>query len=71
MQLVITGLHPYANYSFAVAAATSAGLGPYSDAIIAETLESGKCVCVCVCVCVYVCVCVLMCCVCAFRMYLE
>ena len=45
-QEIITGLHPYANYLFSIAATTSAGVGPFSDSVIVETFESGKHVCV-------------------------
>ena len=74
-QVMITGLHPYTNYTFSVAAETSAGLGPYSDSVLVETLESSKrvcaCACVrtCVCTCMCVCVraCILVCvCVCVY-----
>ena len=37
---VISGLMPSTTYSIQVAAETSAGTGPYSEAIINETLQS-------------------------------
>ena len=36
-----SGLKPYTNYSIRVAAVNRAGLGPYTDTILVETLQSG------------------------------
>ena len=38
----LTALEEYDTYSFKVAAATGAGLGPYSDAIVFVTQQDGK-----------------------------
>ena len=40
--LTVTELHPYHTYSCRVAAATSIGIGPFTPAILLETLEDGK-----------------------------
>ena len=42
MTLTVTGLHPYYTYSSRIAAATGAGMGPFSSATLLETLEDGK-----------------------------
>ena len=42
MMLMVTELHPYHTYSCRIAAATGVGIGPFTPAIIIETLEDGK-----------------------------
>ena len=41
-ELVITGLHPYYDYSCAVAAQTSVGLGPFGALITVTTHQDGE-----------------------------
>ena len=40
---VLTDLEEYDNYTISVRAYTSVGEGPYSDPVIALTMEEGKC----------------------------
>jgi len=46
--LIITGLKPYADYAFAVAAWTTVDEGPFSDAVYVKTLEAGELSSVCI-----------------------
>ncbi len=41
-EVVITGLHPYYDYSCAVAAQTSAGLGPFGSPFTVRTHQDGE-----------------------------
>ena len=41
-QYILTGLTPYANYTVTVRVYNDAGMGPTSNEIIQQTLESGK-----------------------------
>ena len=41
-ELVITGLHPYYDYSCAIAAQTSVGLGPFGDPFTVTTHQDGE-----------------------------
>ena len=41
-ELVVTGLHPYYDYSCAVAAQTSVGLGPFGAPFTVTTNQDGK-----------------------------
>ena len=41
-ETVITGLHPHYDYRYAVAAATSVGLGPFSAPLILTTQQDGE-----------------------------
>ena len=41
-ELVITGLHPYYDYSCAVAAQTSVGMGPFSAPFTVTTHQDGE-----------------------------
>ena len=42
-ELVITGLHPYYDYSCMVAAQTSVGLGPFGTSFTVTTHQDGEC----------------------------
>ena len=42
MMLTVTELNPYHTYSCRIAAATRIGIGPFTPAILLETLEDGK-----------------------------
>jgi hypothetical protein len=42
MMLTVIELHPYHTYSCRIAAATRAGIGPFTSAILTQTLEDGK-----------------------------
>lgn len=46
-QLLVDGLQENAAYSFTVRALTSAGPGPYGDAVANTTTQDGASVCVC------------------------
>lgn len=40
--LLVTGLHPYTQYTFVVSASTVKGDGPASKSVTKRTLEAGK-----------------------------
>ena len=41
-EILISGLHPYYDYSCSIAAETSVGLGPFSVSFIVTTNQDGK-----------------------------
>ena len=41
LNFVASGLKSYANFSIRIAAVNKAGIGPYSDPVVIETLQSG------------------------------
>ena len=41
-QYILTGLTPYTNYTVTVRAYNDAGIGPTSNEVIQQTVESGK-----------------------------
>ena len=61
--LEMTGLEEFANYTIEVRAYTAVGPGPYSNAILIQTLPDSKCIATYVCVCM---VCMVCLCVCVY-----
>ena len=41
--MIVTGLHPYTDYRYKVAASTSVGRGPYTREFPIQTLQDGEC----------------------------